>query len=100
MGVSGFRGHRRDLRRWTPCPAPGASSTFFQEIIADGTTAAGECTGNGDVTEFAYHGRVSEAFKNGSLAGLSSLPEAMPLQQRPKRQMRVLSSSSARGRER
>ncbi|MFC7344123.1 alpha-amylase [Saccharopolyspora griseoalba] len=89
MGVSGFR---VDGSKHMPpedigaifgaldaVPGTGQKPYVFQEVIADGTTTAGEYTGNGDVTEFAYHGRVSEAFKSGSLAGLSGLADSMPL---------------------
>ncbi|WP_433871989.1 alpha-amylase [Saccharopolyspora sp. CA-218241] len=89
LGVSGFRvdgvkhmppedvgaifGAVRDV------PGTGARPYVFQEVIADGTTSAAEYAGNGDVTEFAYHGRVSEAFKNGTLAQLGFLDQQMTL---------------------
>lgn len=89
LGVSGFR---VDGSKHMPpedigaifgalntVPGTDRKPYVFQEVIADSATTAGEYTGNGDVTEFAYHGRVSEAFKNGSLAGLDALPDSMPL---------------------
>ncbi|GAA2339857.1 carbohydrate-binding module family 20 domain-containing protein [Saccharopolyspora halophila] len=89
LGVSGFR---VDGSKHMPpedigaifgalntVPGTGEKPYVFQEVIADSTTTAGEYTGNGDVTEFAYHGRVSEAFANGSPADLRSLPDSMSL---------------------
>ncbi|MDA3649225.1 alpha-amylase family protein [Saccharopolyspora indica] len=89
LGVSGFRvdgvkhmppedvgaifGALQDV------PGTGARPYVFQEVIADGTTTAGEYTGNGDVTEFGYYGVVANAFRDGSLAQLASLPERMSL---------------------
>lgn len=89
LGVSGFRVD--GVKHMPPedvgaifgalqtVPGTGAKPYVFQEVIADGTTTAGEYTGNGDVTEFAYYGTVANAFKNGSLAGLANLPNQMPL---------------------
>ncbi|MHA6805359.1 alpha-amylase [Salinifilum ghardaiensis] len=89
LGVSGFRvdgakhmppedvaavfGSLRDV------PGTGQKPYVYQEVIADGTTRAGEYAGNGDVTEFAYQGEVSNAFADGSLAQLANLPDSMPL---------------------
>ncbi|MEV0083268.1 alpha-amylase family protein [Saccharopolyspora sp. NPDC050642] len=89
LGVSGFRVD--GVKHMPPedvgaifgalqnVPGTGAKPYVFQEVIADGTTTAGEYAGNGDVTEFAYYGTVANAFKNGSLAGLANLPDQMPL---------------------
>ncbi|GAB3281513.1 alpha-amylase [Parasphingorhabdus pacifica] len=89
MGVSGFR---VDGSKHMPpedigaifgaldtVPGTGQKPYVYQEVIADQTTTGGEYTGNGDVTEFAYHGNVSNAFKEGSLAQLSGLADQMPL---------------------
>lgn len=89
MGVSGFRVD--GVKHMPPAdvgavfgalntvPGTGEKPYVFQEVIADQTTTADEYVGNGDVTEFAYHGKVSDAFKNGSLAQLISVPDEMPL---------------------
>ncbi|SFS67923.1 alpha-amylase [Saccharopolyspora flava] len=89
LGVSGFRVD--GVKHMPPedvgaifgglntVPGTGQKPYVFQEVIADSTTTAGEYTGNGDVTEFAYHGKVSDAFKNGSLAQLANLGDSMTL---------------------
>ncbi|MEU6127837.1 alpha-amylase family protein [Saccharopolyspora sp. NPDC047091] len=89
LGVSGFRVD--GVKHMPPedvgaifggldeVPGTGAKPYVFQEVIADQATSAGEYADNGDVTEFAYHHEVSEAFKNGSLAGLQDLPDRMTL---------------------
>ncbi|MCI2421253.1 alpha-amylase family protein [Saccharopolyspora sp. K220] len=89
LGVSGFRVD--GVKHMPPedvgaifgalqnVPGTGQRPYVFQEVIADGTTTAGEYTGNGDVTEFGYYGTVANAFKNGSLAGLANLPGQMSL---------------------
>lgn len=89
LGVSGFRvdgakhmppadvaavfGSLQDV------PGTDRKPYVYQEVIADGTTSAGEYADNGDVTEFAYQGEVSNAFADGSLAQLKNLPDSMPL---------------------
>ncbi|QUH01212.1 alpha-amylase family protein [Saccharopolyspora erythraea] len=83
MGVSGFR-----VDGVKHMPPEDVAAVFgslkgdpyvFQEVIADQTTPASEYVGNGDVTEFAYHGKVSNAFRDGSLAQLANLPDQMAL---------------------
>ncbi|WP_243789224.1 alpha-amylase family protein [Saccharopolyspora gloriosae] len=89
LGVSGFRVD--GVKHMPPedvgaifgglntVPDTGAKPYMFQEVIADQTTSAGEYAGNGDVTEFAYHHKVSSAFKDGSLAQLANVPDEMTL---------------------
>lgn len=89
LGVSGFRVD--GVKHMPPedvgaifgaldtVPGTGKKPYVFQEVIADQTTTAGEYTGNGDVTEFSYHGKVSNAFKDGSIAQLLTVPDEMPL---------------------
>ncbi|MBQ0923152.1 alpha-amylase [Saccharopolyspora endophytica] len=89
LGVSGFRVD--GVKHMPPedigaifgglntVPGTGQKPYVFQEVIADSTTTAGEYAGNGDVTEFAYQGKVSDAFKNGSLEQLDGFTNEMPL---------------------
>lgn len=89
MGVSGFRIDA--AKHMSPADIaailagvknlPGGQAPYiYQEVIADSATQPGEYTGNGDVTEFAYHDRVSNAFRNGSIAELKSLPNEMSVE--------------------
>lgn len=59
-------------------PGTDRKPYVFQEVIADQASPTSDYTGNGDVTEFSYHDKISEAFKNGSLAGLLKTPDEMP----------------------
>lgn len=90
MGVSGFR---LDGAKHMPpediaaivgalqnVPGTEAKPYVYQEVIGDSTTSPAEYVGNGDVTEFTYTNTIANAFKNGSLAGLASLPDSMSVE--------------------
>lgn len=89
MGVSGFRVDAAKHMNPEDIAAivgglknlPGGGKPYiYQEVIADSATQPSEYTGNGDVTEFTYHDRVSNAFKDGSIAQLKSLPDEMSVE--------------------
>lgn len=59
-------------------PGTDRKPYVYQEVIADQAAPTSNYTGNGDVTEFAYHHKISDAFKNGDIAGLRNTPDEMP----------------------
>ena len=55
------------------------SSYLYQEVVEGGADSPTQYTGNGDVTDFRYGTVVGTAFKNGTVASLSTLPSQMLL---------------------
>ncbi|GAA2611670.1 alpha-amylase [Paractinoplanes durhamensis] len=85
LGVDGFR---VDAAKHMPVAdlqaiygALSGTPYIFQETIEGGSgeISPTEYTGIGDVTEFRYGDVVGNAFKDGNLSGLSSLPNQMLL---------------------